>query len=164
MRPKPLALAALALALVLPVSPAAAAEVHYFNVPQGDHPHDVAPAPDGTVWYTGQRAGVLGRLDPNTGQVERIALGQGSAPHGVIIGPDGAAWVTDGGLNAIVRVDPATREVKSLGSCRRTAPTRISTRLPSTDATASGSPGSPAFMVGSIRRAAKCRFGTRRRA
>ena len=55
MRPKPLALAALALALVLPVSPAAAAEVHYFNVPQGDHPHDVAPAPDGTVWYTGQR-------------------------------------------------------------------------------------------------------------
>jgi virginiamycin B lyase len=73
-------------------SPAVAAEVQYFNVPQGDHPHDVAPAPDGTVWYTGQRAGVLGRLDPNTGQVERIPLGQGSAPHGVIIGPDGAIY------------------------------------------------------------------------
>jgi virginiamycin B lyase len=94
-------------------SPAVAAEVQYFNVPHGDHPHDVAPAADGTVWYTGQRAGVLGRLDPNTGQVERIPLGQGSAPHGVIIGPDRAAWVTDGGLNAIVRVDPATREVKT---------------------------------------------------
>src|SRR6516162_3100520 len=113
MRPKPLALAALALALVLPVSPAAAAEVHYFNVPQGDHPHDVAPAPDGTVWYTGQRAGVLGRLDPKTGGVERIPLGKGSAPHGVIIGPDGAAWVTDGGQNAIVRVDPISKEVKA---------------------------------------------------
>src|SRR5215468_4737379 len=110
MRPKPLALAALLLVLA---SPAAAAEVQYFNVPQGDHPHDVAPAPDGTVWYTGQHDGVLGRLDPNTGQVERIPLGRGSAPHGVIIGPDGAAWVTDGGLNAIVRVDPATREVKT---------------------------------------------------
>jgi virginiamycin B lyase len=56
---------------------------------------------------------VLGRLNPDTGQVERIPLGQGSAPHGVIIGPDGAAWVSDGGLNAIVRVDPATREVKT---------------------------------------------------
>ena len=82
---------------MLPASPGAAAEVKYFNVPQGDHPHDVAPAPDGTVWYTGQRAGVLGRLNPDTGQVDRIPLGEGSAPHGVIIGPDGAAWITDGG-------------------------------------------------------------------
>jgi virginiamycin B lyase len=113
MRPKHLALAALVLALGVPAPPALAAEIAYFNVPKGDHPHDVAPAPDGTVWYTGQRAGVLGRLDPKTGQIERIPLGEGSAPHGVIIGPDGAAWVTDSGLNAIVRVDPATREVKA---------------------------------------------------
>ena len=110
MQSKSFALAALVLAVV---SPGAAAEVKYFNVPQGDHPHDVAPAPDGTVWYTGQRAGVLGRLNPDTGQVDRIPLGEGSAPHGVIIGPDGAAWITDGGLNAIVRVDPATHEVKT---------------------------------------------------
>jgi virginiamycin B lyase len=105
-----LALAALSLSL-LPLS-AGAQEVKYFDVPAGDHPHDVAPAPDGTVWYTGQNKGVLGRLDPKTGAVERIPLGDGSRPHGVIIGPDGAAWVTDSGLNAIVRVDPATKEVK----------------------------------------------------
>src|SRR5262249_49047601 len=110
MRPKPLVLAALFLMLT---SPAVAAQVSYFNVPQGDHPHDVAPAPDGTVWYTGQRAGVLGRPDPNTGRGERIPFGQRSAPPGRLNGPDGAAWVTDGGLNAIVRVDPATREVKT---------------------------------------------------
>src|SRR4029078_7046754 len=113
MQSKSFALAALVLAVSLPASPGAAAEVKYFNVPQGDHPHDVAPAPDGTVWYTGQRAGVLGRFNPDTGQVDRIPLGEGSAPHGVIIGPDGAAWITDGGLNAIVRVDPATHEVKT---------------------------------------------------
>src|SRR5690349_22047628 len=71
-------LAALVLAVVLPGSPAAAAEVKYFNVPQGDHPHDVAPAPDGTVWYTGQRAGVLGRLNPDTGQVDRMPTGLNS--------------------------------------------------------------------------------------
>ena len=110
MQSKSLALAALVLALVLSASPAVAAEVSYFDVPQGDHPHDVAPAPDGTVWYTGQRAGVLGHLNPDTGEVERIPVGEGSAPHGVIIGPDGAAWLTDGGLNAIVRVDPVTHE------------------------------------------------------
>jgi virginiamycin B lyase len=88
-------------------------EVKYFEVQAGDHPHDVAPAPNGSVWYTGQGAGVLGRLDPKSGQVERIRLGEGSAPHGVIVGPDGAAWVTDSGLNAILRVDPTTKEVKT---------------------------------------------------
>src|SRR5690606_29754597 len=82
-----------------------------FPVPRGSYPHDVAPAPDGTVWYTAQAAGELGRLDPETGKTYHIPLGRGSAPHGVIVGPDDAAWITDGGLNAIVRVDPETEEV-----------------------------------------------------
>ena len=91
-----------------------------FPVPPGDHPHDVAPAADGVgVWYTGQGAGVLGLLDPESGEVERIPLGAGSAPHGVIVGPDGAAWVTDGGLNAIVRVDAETLAVDSLSAAGR---------------------------------------------
>jgi virginiamycin B lyase len=100
------------LACALACGSARAAEVAYFPVPSGSHPHDVAPAPDGSVWYTGQQAGNLGRLDPKTGKVETIPLGKGSAPHGVIVGPDGAAWVTDSGLNANVRVDPKTKEVK----------------------------------------------------
>jgi len=81
-------------------------------VPAGSHPHDVAPAPDGTVWYTAQATGELGRLDPETGETDHIALGAGSAPHGVIVGPDGAPWITDGGLNAIVRVDPESERVR----------------------------------------------------
>jgi virginiamycin B lyase len=93
-------------------STAPAQEVRYYPVPKGAHPHDVAPAPDGTVWYTAQHHGALGWLDPKTGKVEQIPLGPGSAPHGVIVGPDRAAWVTDSGLNAIARVDPTTREVK----------------------------------------------------
>jgi len=91
---------------------ARAEEVRYYAVPPGSGPHDVAPAPDGAVWYTAQRAGALGRLDPASGRTEQIALGPRSAPHGVIVGPDGAAWVTDGGQNAIVRVDPKTRAVR----------------------------------------------------
>jgi virginiamycin B lyase len=74
--------------------------------------HDVYPAPDGTVWFTAQLAGKLGRLDPRTGKSDLIALGPDAAPHGVIVGPDSAAWVTEGGQNAIARVDPATRAVK----------------------------------------------------
>ena len=99
----------------IPATPATAQDpdvtVEVYPVPPGSRPHDVAPAPDGTVWYTAQRLGALGRLDPETGETEHIPLGQGSAPHGVIVGPDDAAWVTDSGLNAIVRVEPDTREV-----------------------------------------------------
>jgi virginiamycin B lyase len=83
-----------------------------YRVFEGAGPHDVAPARDGTVWFTAQAAGELGRLDPRTGRSRRIALGAGSAPHGVIVGPDDAAWVTDGGLNAILRVDARSLRVR----------------------------------------------------
>ncbi len=99
------------LALAAPAF-AAEPEIHEFPVPKGTHPHDVAPAPDGGVWYTAQRRGSLGHLDPATGKTREILLGKGSAPHGVIVGPDGAPWVTDGGQNAIVRVDPKTEETR----------------------------------------------------
>ena len=84
-----------------------------FPVGANQGPHDVAPAADGGVWFTAQRSGELGYLDPKTGTYRMTKLGAGSAPHGVIVGPDGAPWVTDGGLNAIVRVDPKTSEVKT---------------------------------------------------
>ena len=87
------------------------ANVQVFDVPDGSRPHDVAPAPDGTIWYTAQRQGALGILDPKTGETRHIPLGPDSAPHGVIQGPDGAAWITDGGQNAIVRYDPETGKV-----------------------------------------------------
>jgi virginiamycin B lyase len=90
----------------------APAALQEYTVPPGSHPHDVAPAPDGAVWYTAQTAGELGRLDPATGKIQRIKLGEGSAPHGVIVGPDGAPWITDGGLNAIVTVSPTTEEIR----------------------------------------------------
>ena len=96
----PVVLAAIA-AVAFAAHPASSAEVAYFEVPRGAHPHDVAPAPDGRVWYTAQFQGALGILNPKTGQTTQIALGVGSAPHGVIVGPDRAAWITDGGQNAI---------------------------------------------------------------
>ena len=105
-------LVATAAVLALGLTRAPAADVKYYDVPRGAHPHDVAPAPDGTVWYTAQSQGAIGILDPKTGKTTQISLGAGAAPHGVIVGPDRAAWVTEGGQNAIARVDPATRAVK----------------------------------------------------
>jgi virginiamycin B lyase len=82
------------------------------NTPRRTGIHDVAPAPDGGVWFTAQGSGHLGHFDPKTGKTELVALGRGSSPHGVIQGPDKSAWITDGGQNAIVRVAWPSREVK----------------------------------------------------
>lgn len=105
--------------LVVAATPACAGEpaakpdpnVRIFDLPGEGRVHDVAPAPDGKIWYTGQRQGTLGIIDPKTGDVREVPLGEGSAPHGVIQGPDGAAWITDSGQNAIVRFDPKTKKI-----------------------------------------------------
>jgi virginiamycin B lyase len=74
--------------------------------------HDVAPAPDGGVWFSAQRSGHLGWFDQKSGRTELVALGAGSSPHGVVQGPDKAAWLTDSGQNAIVRVGWPDRAVR----------------------------------------------------
>ena len=99
-------------ALAFAAGVAQAAQVSYYQLPSGSFPHDVAAAPDGSVWFSGQQQGFAGRFDPASGKLERISLGSGAAPHGVIIGSDGAAWLTEGGNDAIARVDLKTKEVK----------------------------------------------------
>jgi virginiamycin B lyase len=51
--------------------------IREFQVPLGTHPHDVAPARNGSVWYTAQQSGELGLLDPLTNKTYHIALGKG---------------------------------------------------------------------------------------
>jgi virginiamycin B lyase len=109
-----LVLLVLSLLLGAPAGAGAQVTTQAYSLPSGGgYPHDVAVGRDGIVWYTAQRDGKLGRLDPTTGKVELVPLGGAAAPHGVVIGPDGAPWVTEGGTNSIVRVDPQTRQVKS---------------------------------------------------
>ncbi|OHE64157.1 MAG: hypothetical protein A2001_11190 [Treponema sp. GWC1_61_84] len=101
-----------ALIVICFLIPASVESQEYYALQKGDYPHDVAVGLSGEVWFAGQRLGIAGRLDPVTGNIERIPLGRNSAPHGVIVGPDGAPWFTDSGQNAIVRVDPVTKAVR----------------------------------------------------
>ncbi|HVZ45694.1 MAG TPA: lyase [Ramlibacter sp.] len=89
--------------------------------------HDVAPAPDGGVWFTAQASGHLGWFDPASGRTDLVALGSGSAPHGVIEGPDHAAWITDGGQNAIARVSWPDRSVRLFPLPKGTPYTNLNT-------------------------------------
>jgi streptogramin lyase len=69
------ALLALLTLVVLTPAAAGAADQQYFQLPKGDYPHDVAVAPDGTAWFSGQPHGVAGRLNPATGEITHIPLG-----------------------------------------------------------------------------------------
>src|SRR5712671_4337410 len=106
----------LLLAALLALSPVCQAQisVQEYPIPKSLYAHDVwaDPAPGGPVYFSAQRSGDLGILDPKSGKVETVALGSGASPHGVIMGPEGGVWLTDGGQNAIARVDAKTRSVK----------------------------------------------------
>jgi len=107
MRQTPLFVLCWALCLFT-VAAGAQVRVQEYTIPPGHGIHDVwaDAAPGGPVWFSAQRSGNLGILDPKSGKVEFVKLGTGSSPHGVVAGPDGGVWLTDGGQNAIVRVDP----------------------------------------------------------
>ena len=40
----------------------------------GSHPHDPLVAPDGSIWYTGGGANLMGRFDPETAQFKEYPL------------------------------------------------------------------------------------------
>jgi virginiamycin B lyase len=78
----------------------------------GSRPHDPLAAPDGAIWYSGQMANVLGRLDPKTGRFNeyRLPVAQ-SGPHGLVMDASGNVWFTANFQGYIGRLDPKTGKV-----------------------------------------------------
>jgi virginiamycin B lyase len=77
----------------------------------GSRPHDPLATPDGAIWYTGQYAGVLGRLDPRTGAIREFHLPPGSGPHGLATDREGNIWYTANFKGLVGRLDPRTGKV-----------------------------------------------------
>jgi virginiamycin B lyase len=77
----------------------------------GSRPHDPLAAADGSVWWTGQWANVLGRLDPVTDVMQEYPLPPDSGPHGLVEDADGNVWFTGISQNYIGKLDPTTGEV-----------------------------------------------------
>jgi virginiamycin B lyase len=76
------------------------------------YPHDPAVAPDGSIWYTGQRANVVGRFDPKTQEFKEYALPTpNSGPHGLQADKDGNIWYTGNAAGLIGRIDPKTGKI-----------------------------------------------------
>lgn len=104
--------AALAVLVGLPAVSASALDTQAFDLPAGTYVQSIAQGPNGKLWFTAQRPGALGELDPKTGAVRLIPIGDKATPIIVAVGKDGNPYMTDMGQNAIVRVDAKTNEVK----------------------------------------------------
>jgi virginiamycin B lyase len=101
-----------AITLALAANPANVS-IKEFDVPTpNSRPHDPALAPDGSLWYTGQLANKLGRLDPKTGQFKEFPLKTpGSGPHGLAADHDGNIWFTAIFKHYVGKLDPKTGEI-----------------------------------------------------
>jgi len=76
------------------------------------YPHDPAVAPDGSIWYTAQRASTVGRFDPATQTFREFALPTpNSGPHGLQPDKDGNIWYTANSAGLIGKIDPKTGHV-----------------------------------------------------
>src|SRR6266446_3708676 len=78
----------------------------------GSRPHDPLATTDGALWYTGQMANVLGRLDPKTGQFKEYPLKTAhSGPHGLVEDKSGNIWYTGNTGALLGKLDPKTGAV-----------------------------------------------------
>ena len=88
------------------------ASIKQWPVPTaGSRPHDPLAAKDGAIWWTGQLASKLGRLDPKTGEVKEFPVRMQTAPHGLKEDKDGNIWVTGNHLSLIGKLEPKTGKV-----------------------------------------------------
>ena len=107
-----LVVATLALAALLASAAELNVAIKEYDVPTANsRPHDPALAPDGALWWTGQLADKLGRLDPKTGEIKEFPLKAKSGPHGLAADKEGNIWFTANFAGYIGKLNPKTGEV-----------------------------------------------------
>jgi virginiamycin B lyase len=86
------------------------ASIELWDVPtQGSRPHDPMAARDGSIWWSGQLANKLGRLDPKTGAIREYSLKSAfTGPHGLVEDKAGNVWFTGNNTALIGKLDPNT--------------------------------------------------------
>lgn len=88
-------------------------QIKEYDVPTPkSRPHDPAVAPDGSLWYTGQGANKVGRLDPKTWEFKEYPLKTAnSGAHGLVADKDGNIWFTAIAGGYIGKLSPKTGEI-----------------------------------------------------
>jgi virginiamycin B lyase len=91
------------------------AELDEWTVPwEQSRPRDPFVAPDGRVWFVGQRSHYAAVFDIATGEFRRFELPDGAGPHNLIVAPDGIVWYAGNRQAHIGRLDPRTGAIEQI--------------------------------------------------
>lgn len=87
-------------------------QIQEWQVPWEDsRPRDPYVAPDGDIWFVGQRSHYVAEFDPDTEKFRKIDLEDGAGPHTIIVGNNGTLWYAGNRANHIGKVNPETGEI-----------------------------------------------------
>jgi len=88
------------------------ASMDEWKVPFDDtRTRDPYVAPDGTVFFAGQREHYVGHFNPETGDFRQLPLEDGAGPHTVIVAENGTVWYAGNRARHIGKMDPESGEV-----------------------------------------------------
>ena len=77
----------------------------------GQRARDPVQAPDGSIWWAGMWANLIGRINPQTGEVWEYTLPEGAKPHSVTPDQEGNIWYTGNSNATIGKLDPRTSRI-----------------------------------------------------
>ncbi|HEY5544043.1 MAG TPA: cytochrome C [Candidatus Binatia bacterium] len=74
----------------------------------GQRSRDPVQAADGSIWWAGQWSNLVGRINPQTGEVWEYTLPGGAKPHSVTPDQQGNIWYMGNGNGTIGKLEPRT--------------------------------------------------------
>ena len=85
-----------------------------YEIEEGTHPHNLVVAPDGMVWFTGNRNGRLVKLDPGDRKLTNYPMPDPKVedPHTMVLDRAGNAWFTAQNAGVVGRLDAKSGKIR----------------------------------------------------
>ena len=88
-------------------------EIDEWLVPTlGQRSRDPVEGLDGSIWWTGMWASLVGRLDPLTGDVREYPLPSGARPHSIVPDKEGFIWYLGNSNGTVGKLNPLTGDIR----------------------------------------------------
>ena len=77
----------------------------------GQRSRDTIEADDGTIWWAGQRANLIGQINPKSGEMTEYLLPDSAMPHSVTTDKAGNIWYTGNKNGSVGKLDISTKAI-----------------------------------------------------